>query len=146
KHKTEKESQYYGFDGNRQYDYYIEDGEKPSTSKHNPGSIKLNNLKLTDVAKVNTKVDDVPIKTFNILVDDARQLTQRYFKTLAQTEKAYFMQDNDFIQRFVQGVEKLNNVDLSKKQEDLAASKVKLHMYKLYEDDYHNSGGESYDY
>ncbi|ANQ10351.1 Early transcribed membrane protein (ETRAMP) [Plasmodium coatneyi] len=96
------------------------DGQMPSTSREYVEPPGINKVNIKGPLVENTNESDVPIKKFNIFLDNARIAVRHHFSNLSEPQQAYYVNDRDYIRKVVQSLEERRNVQLSKMQEDLA--------------------------
>ncbi|CAA9990623.1 early transcribed membrane protein, putative [Plasmodium knowlesi strain H] len=96
------------------------DGQVPSTSREYVEPAGINKVNIKGALIENTNENDVPIKKFNIFLDNARIAMQHHFSNLSGPQQAYYVNDRDYIRMVVQSLEERRNVQLSRVQEDLA--------------------------
>ncbi|EUD64979.1 hypothetical protein C922_04607 [Plasmodium inui San Antonio 1] len=107
------------------------DGQMPSTSREYVEPAGRNKVNIEGPLVENTNENDVPIKKFNIFLDNARIATRHHFSNLSTPQQEYYVNNRDYIRKIVQCMEEKAGVHLSRMQEDLAVLNVEDFMQKI---------------
>ncbi|SBS92799.1 early transcribed membrane protein [Plasmodium malariae] len=101
-----------------------DDGQKPSTSMHYVEPLGINKVNIKGPIKVNTNEKDIPIKTFNVFLDNAKIALKHHYNNLSVIQQQYFKNDSSYIRKIVQSLQEKRSVSLSRAQEDKAVSQM----------------------
>ncbi|CAG9471803.1 early transcribed membrane protein [Plasmodium vivax] len=107
------------------------DGQVPSTSREYVEPPGINKVNIKGPLVENTNENDVPIKKFNIFLDNARIAMRHHFSNLSQPQQEYYLNDRDYIRKVVQSLEERRNVHLSRMQEDMAVLNMEDFLQKI---------------
>ncbi|GAB68689.1 early transcribed membrane protein, partial [Plasmodium cynomolgi strain B] len=107
------------------------DGQMPSTSREYVEPPGINKVNIKGPLVENTNENDVPLKKFNIFLDNARIAMRHHFSNLSTPQQEYYVKDRDYIRKIVQSVEERRNIQLSRMQEDLAVLNMEEFLQKI---------------
>ncbi|GAW83230.1 early transcribed membrane protein [Plasmodium gonderi] len=110
------------------------DGQVPSTSREYVEPKGINKVDIKGPLVENTNENDVPLKKFNIFLDNARIALKYHFNNLSLTQQEYYMNDPDYIRKVLQSLGDKRNVHLSRNQEDMAVLNMRDFLNKHHND------------
>ncbi|SOV80968.1 early transcribed membrane protein 13 [Plasmodium sp. gorilla clade G3] len=117
---------------NGEHNIEYQDGAIASTSEFYIEPEGINKVNLNKPIIENKNNVDVSVKRYNNFVDIARFSIQKHFEHLSNDQKDSHVNDIEYMQKFVQGLQENRNISLSKYQENKAVMDLKYHLQKVY--------------
>ncbi|KYN96824.1 early transcribed membrane protein 13 [Plasmodium gaboni] len=117
---------------NGKYNIKYQDGAIASTSEFYIEPEGINKVNLNKPIIENNNNVDVSIKKYNNFVDIARVSIQKHFESLSNDQKDSHVNNIEYMQKFVQGLQENRNISLSKYQENKAVMDLQYHLQKVY--------------
>ncbi|CXJ09519.1 early transcribed membrane protein [Plasmodium berghei] len=118
---------------NKQIEYEQPDGEKPSTSTKYKEPLGINKVNIKGKLKENNNDIDIPLKRFNIFMDNVKLAAQHHFNDLSNEQHKYLINDYDYLRKIVQTLDESRDVNISKAQEDIAVLGVEHFLKEQYQ-------------